>query len=324
LKKRFPGYVFRGVISVFILCLSLSVSHAAILLDRVVAVVNKEVITWSELYKMMESEAGDKMKNMDETERLKIFKENEPLFLEKLIDFRLEVQDAERIGLQVGPDETKDAIENIKKKYGMTDAAFEEMLKKEGLSVDEYKKQLSEQILVRQYMNRQIKNKIVISDEEVKKYIEENREHIIDTEAYKLRQIFFRRPKDENEAKMLEGKIAALAEKVKAGEKFEAIASSMSEDATAKTGGDLGYVKKSLLAKEFLIVLESMKPGDISKPFSTQQGMHIIKLEGKAEARNTDQIREDVKNHLEEQQFMERYKALIKSLREKSHIEIRL
>jgi peptidyl-prolyl cis-trans isomerase SurA len=324
LKISLPKYLLCGIFIIFILCFSLSVSHAAILLDRVVAVVNKEVITWSELYKMMESEAGDKMKNMDETERLKIFKENEPLFLEKLIDFRLEIQDAERIGLQVGPDEVKDAIENIKKKYGMNDAAFEEMLKKEGLSIDEYKKQLSEQILVRQYLNRQVKNKIFISDEEVKKYIEENKDNIIDTEAYKLRQIFFRRPKDENEAKLLEGKIAALAEKVKAGEDFEAIARSMSEDATAKTGGDLGYVKKSLLAKEFLTVLELMKPGDISKPFWTQQGMHIIKLEGKTEARNTNQIREDVKNQLEEKQFMERYKALIKNLREKSHIETRL
>jgi len=68
-------------------------SGSAILLDRVVAVVNKEVITWSELYKMMEYEATEQVKKMKDEERTKIFKENEALFLDKLIDLKLQVQD---------------------------------------------------------------------------------------------------------------------------------------------------------------------------------------------------------------------------------------
>lgn len=324
LKKRVSFYVPFGIISAVVLCLFIPRLDASILLDRVVAVVNKEVITWSELYKMMESEAGDKIKAMDETERMKLFGENEPLFLEKLIDVRLQIQDAKRIGFEVGPAEVKEAIENIKNKYSMSDTELEAMLKKEGLSLEEYKKQLSEQILVRQYLNRQVRNKIVVSDEEVEQYIKVNREDIIDTEAYKLRQILFRKPKDENENKLLEEKIAALAEKLKTGEDFAAIAREMSDDSSAKNGGDLGFVKKSLLAKEFLIVLESLKPGNISKPFWTGQGLHIIKLEEKATAQSPDQVKEAVRKKMEDEQFLARYKNLIKGLREKSHIEIRL
>lgn len=324
LKKRIFSFVSFGVIGALMLCLFVRQAGASILLDRVVAVVNKEVITWSELYKMMESEAGEKIKAMDEAERMKLFRENEPLFLEKLIDIRLQIQDAKRIGFEVGPGEVKEAVENIKNKYGMSDAALEEMLKKEGLSMDEYKKQLSEQILVRQYLSRQVRSKIVVSDEEVEQYIRTNRENIIDSEAYKLRQIFFRKPKDEAENKALEEKISTLADKVKAGEDFAAIAQEMSEDSSAKNGGDLGFVRKNLLAKEFLIVLESLKPGNISKPFWTSQGLHIIKLEEKAAAQTKEQIRESVRKKLEDEQFMARYKNLIKGLREKSHIEVRL
>ncbi|MDQ7787035.1 MAG: peptidylprolyl isomerase [Thermodesulfovibrionales bacterium] len=324
MKKKASFCISLGVISVLMLCIFTHRVEASILLDRVVAVVNKEIITWSELYKMMESEAGDKIKTMDETERMKLFRENEPLFLEKLIDIRLQIQDAKKIGFEVGPAEVKEAIENIKNKYSMSDTELEEMLKKEGLSLEEYKKQLSEQILVRQYLSRQVRSKIVLSDEEVEHYLKVNRENIIDTEAYKLRQILFRKPKDEAGNKMLEEKIAALAEKLKTGEDFAAIARETSEDSSAKSGGDLGFVKKSLLAKEFLIVLESLKPGEISKPFWTGQGLHIIKLEEKTTAQSMDQVREAVRKKMEDEQFLARYKNLIKGLREKSHIEIRL
>lgn len=324
MKKRIPFRILFGIITVLITGLFIGQAGASILLDRVVAVVNKEVITWSELYKMMESEAGEKIRAMEEAERMKLFRESEPLFLEKLIDLRLQVQDAGRIGLEVGPGEVREAIENIKSKYGMSDTELEEMIEKEGLSLNEYKRQLSEQILVRQYLNRQVRSKILISDEQVEEYIKKNKETIIDTDAYKLRQIFFRKPKDETGDALLAEKIGVIAEKLKAGEDFAVIARDMSEDSSAKNGGDLGFVRKDLLAKEFLIVLDSLKPGDISKPFWTDQGLHIIKLEEKATAQTREQVREAVRKKLEDEQFMPHYKNLIRSLREKSHIEIRL
>ncbi|MEW6586019.1 MAG: peptidylprolyl isomerase [Nitrospirota bacterium] len=323
MKKRSDVHVLGAIVVALLVCFTVSRTDAAILLDRVVAVVNKEVITWSELYKMMESDAGDKLRTISETERLKVLKENEPIFLEKLIDFRLQIQDAGRIGMEVGPEEVKEAMDNIKKKYSMDDAAFEESLKKEGMSLEEYKKRLSEQILVSQYINRQVRNKIVVTDDLVKKHIETNRD-IADTESFRLRQIFFRGPKDENEKQLLDEKVATAYRRLKAGENFSVVAGEMSEDATAKNGGDLGNVKKSVLAAEFLTVLESLKPGDVSNPFRTERGVHIVMLEGKTGAPSAAEVKETARRQLEEEQFMRRYKNLIKSLREKAHIEVRL
>ena len=95
--------------------------QAPILFDRVVAVVNKEVITWSELYKAMEFEATAQIRNLGEEERKKIIKQSEPSFLESLIDTQLQLQEAQRLGLEVTHKEITETIETIRKKYSMTE-----------------------------------------------------------------------------------------------------------------------------------------------------------------------------------------------------------
>jgi peptidyl-prolyl cis-trans isomerase SurA len=312
------------LISVCALLLFHHAVHAAILLDRVVAVVNKDVITWSELYRIMESEASEQVKALNDQERSRVFKNNEAVFLEKLIDMKLQIQEAGRLGLQVREEEVKEAIENIKKKYQMTDAALEESLKKEGLTFEEYKKRLSDQILISQGINHQIRNKVVITDEQVKKYIESHQTNLAGEEEFRLRQIFFRKPNDESRRKELEEKGAMIVQRLKGGEDFAALAWEYSEDPSAKIGSDLGYVKKSYMAKEFISVLSGMKAGDVSIPFWTDQGLHIIKLEDRVSAKSTEEQKETVRKQLEEEAFLEKYKSYMKGLRENARIEIRL
>ncbi len=299
-------------------------STAAVLLDRVVAVVNSEVINWSELYKMMEFESTDQMKALKEEDRMKVFKNNEPVFLEKLIDMRLQIQEAKRIGLDVSPEEIKEAIDNIKQKYSLNDKSFQENLTKEGLDFESYKKTLSDQILINQFLNKQVKSKIVVSGNEIESQVEAYKASSLNGESFKMRQIFLRKPKDATETKTMEEKAAIIFQRLQAGEDFSKLAEEFSQDSSAKQGGDLGYVNKNLLAKEFLNTLSQMKTGDVSQPFWTDRGLHIIKLDEKTAPQSTDDIKEAVRKQLTEQRFMEKYKSLIKDLREKSHIEIRL
>ncbi len=311
------------ILILYILMLSVA-SDAAVLLDRVVAVVNKEVITWSELYKMMENEAADQVRALKEEERLKIFKDSEAAFLEKLIDIKLQIQEARRLGLDVTTEEVTEAVENIKKKYSLTDNALEESLKKEGLSFEEYKKRLSEQIVISKVVSQQIRNKVVVSEEEVKKYMEANKESFTDGETFKIKQIFLGRPKDDADIKVIEDRASIIIQRLKAGEDFSILAEEYSEDPSGKLGGDLGFIKKSQMAKEFIDALNSMKVGEFSNPFWTEKGLHIIKLEEKVAAQSTDEARESVLKQLTESQFSERYKSWIKGLREKAYIVIRL
>ncbi len=306
---------------IFILCYP---AYAAILLDRVVAVVNKEVITWSELYHMMEYEATDQLKGLSEEERRKVFKENEALFLEKLIDFKLQLQEAKRLGFEVDKNEIQETIENIKKRYSMNDKDFEESLEREGMTFEEYKRRLYEQMLISKFVNYQIRNKVIVSDEDVKRVLEKDKRELLENESFKISQIFFKKPKDDADRKAIENKADSIMKRLKQGEDFSILSREYSEDTSAKWGGDIGIVKRGDLSKEFIDVISNMKTGDISEPFWTEKGLHIIKLDEKIPAPDIEKIKENIKKQLTEENFSNRYRSFIKELREKSHIEIRL
>jgi len=237
---------------------------------------------------------------------------------------RLQLQEARNLGIDVTQNEITETIDNIKKKYSMTQDVFTESLKKEGLTFEEYKKRLSEQILINKVVTYQIRNKIVISDTEVNKYLAANKETFSGTETYKLRQIFFKKPEDNSDKKPVEDKAEEVIKKLKDGEDFSALALAYSEDSSARLGGDLGFVKKNLLAKEFIEVLSNMNVGDYSVPFWTEKGLHIIKLDEKVSAQNIDKLKDDIRKQLADEQFSDKYKNWLKGLREKSHIDIRL
>jgi parvulin-like peptidyl-prolyl isomerase len=111
---------------------------------------------------------------------------------------------------------------------------------------------------------------------------------------------------------------------LKSGEDFSSLAEEYSEDPSSKLGGDLGFIKKSYMAKEFIDELNTMKVGDYSKPFWTEKGLHIIKLYEKISAKNKDEVKKEVRKQLTEERVLEKYKSWVKDLREKAYIVIRL
>lgn len=311
--------------AMIIVCVLLfsGLARATVLLDRVVAIVNQDVITWSELYKAMEADASPAVKALKEDERRKVFRENEAYFLETLINVRLQMQEAKKSGIGVSDGELQEAVDSIKKKYSMSEDAFKESLKGEGFTYDEYKKRLREQIIISKLVNVQIRNKIVVNDEDIKKFITENKDALENTEGYKISQIVLKKQKDEDKSR-IEEKAGELLKKIELGESFSNLAKQYSEDSSAGAGGDLGLLKKSQLNKTFTDVISGMQPGDVSKPFWNGNDLHILKLESRSAPKNKNEIMEEAGNMLRDKLFTGRYNAWIKSLREKSFIEVKL
>jgi peptidyl-prolyl cis-trans isomerase SurA len=296
-----------------------AVSYAAVLLDRIVAVVNKEVITWSELYRNMEFKASDEFRALSDAEKRKVFKDNEREFLETMIDTKLQIQAARKLDIDAGKDEVDDAIKSIQGKYGMSDKDFRETLTKEGFTMDEYRKLLAEQIILGKVVTQQVKNKVVVADSEVSEYVGKNLEP-----EYHIRQILLRKPEKAEDMAAVGERAEEIYRKLKEGADFSLLAGQYSNDSSAKAGGDLGFVKASLLSKEFLDVLATMNVGEVSRPFRTSIGVHIIKLEEKEEGGNTEASRESARKKLFDKRFPEAYKNWIKGLREKAFVEVRL
>jgi len=300
-----------------------SLSSASVLLDRVVAVVNNEVITWSELYRAMEADASPQLKGMKDEERRKIFKENEVEFLETLINQRLQIQEAKNQGIWAYDDEIKETMENIKKKYSMTDAEFNESLRKEGFTTEEYRARLRDQIIIGKITGHLIRNKIVVTEEDIKKYMSENKKIPETSESYRISLIFFKKPATDLEKIAVEEKASLVLNKINSKESFSDLAKSYSEDLSASAGGDMGFIRRDQMIKEFDNVLQGMKLGETSKPFWTEKGLHIIRLEEKTQPKSANETKEEIRENLKNRIFAERYNAWIKSLREKSFIELR-
>jgi peptidyl-prolyl cis-trans isomerase SurA len=299
-------------------------SDRGILFDRVVATVNEDVITWSELRRIIELEGGESLKGKTGEEREKEIKKLEKSFLNDLIDMKLQLQEARRIGLDVSESEVDEAISEIKRKYSLTDEALLNSLKAEGFTLEEYRARLAEQILLSKVVNFEVRNNIVISDKEIDEYYEANEEKYHERGKVRIRQIFFAASGDESQRAVIEAKVEEIIKRLQKGEDFAKLASKFSEDPSREFGGDLGYVSHGSILKEIEDVAFGLKKGEISKPFWSSKGLHIIKLEDRIEAKEIEEVREEIRGILFKKAFKLKYDEWIKELREKAYIEIKL
>lgn len=309
-----------SLILLLVLCfLPFSSLESVILLDKVVAIVNKEAITWSDLYNAMEFEITESGRNLSDEEKRRFFRANETAFLEILIDMKLQLQEAQRMGIHVSPEEIENAIKSIKDKYSMTDEIFIQTLKKEGFTLDKYKKKLGERIMAGRLIDQEVKSRIIIDDDKVNNYISQHKELAAQQEGYKLSHIFFKKT---NDRKAVEEKARNAYQRIKGGEDFAKVASRFSEDAVGATEGDLGLISKSDLSKEFSEALSKIKAGEITEPFWSANGVHILKLNAIIETAKSPQIKAQVREKLAEERFMKEYKNWLKVLRERAYIQI--
>jgi parvulin-like peptidyl-prolyl isomerase len=274
---------------------------AGIMLDRVVAVVNDEAITWGELYRAMEFEISRDKRSLSVEQKKAIFEENEAIFLENMINTRLQLQEARKHNIGVSDAEVDATIENIKLKYGLDNEEFIKALQADGFTLEDYSERLAEQITIGKLLDFAVQSEIVISDEDLK--------NIPEGDAfYRVWQIFLKEAADAQE------RADTVMAELEAGADFAELARKYSESPTASAGGDFGYVQKSKMAKDFASVVEALKPGDVSKPFKTEKGLHILKVEDIKSVREV----------LAEERLAEAYARWLRTLREKAFIEIRL
>jgi parvulin-like peptidyl-prolyl isomerase len=271
---------------------------AGIMLDRVVAVVNDEAITWGELYRAMEFELSRDKRSLSVEQKKTVFEENEALFLENMINTRLQLQEARKHHIGVTDIEVDATIKGIKQKYGVDDEGFIKALQKDGFTLENYRKRLAEQITIGKLIDFAVKSEIVLTDEDIPE----------GDAFYRIRQIFLKEAED-----MQERADTVMAE-LEAGADFAELARKYSESPTASVGGDFGYVQKSKMAKDFADVAGALKPGEMSKPFKTKNGLHILKLEDIKSVREV----------LAEERLAEAYAKWLRGLREKAFVEIRL
>lgn len=323
MKKRFLSFASVLILLLAANLLTAGKSFGAVLLDRVVAAVNDEIITWSELRKAIELDGREQLSGLIGEEREKKVKELEKPFLNKLIDMKLQLQEAKKMRFNVGASEVDDAVNDIKKKYNLTDEALDDSLRKEGLTLKEYRTNLSDQILLLKVINYNVKSKVFISDKAIEEYYKANAGKYQKDEKVQIMQIFFALPADDSKKSDIEAKAQNIMQRIQKGEDFAKLAAEYSENPDRESAWDIGYVKRGGLLKEVEEAAFSLKPGENSKPFWSIAGLHIIKVVDRIGS-DAGKAREEIKGLLFEEAFNIKLDEWIKELREKAYIEINL
>jgi peptidyl-prolyl cis-trans isomerase SurA len=305
------------------------IAHAeeGVLVDRIVAEVNNDIIT---LYDLNRKAAPfvKRVKSMArpiEEERRMIYELREKV-LDQMVDETLTDQEIKRYNITVSEEAIDSTVEEMKKRTYMTDQQLRERLEKEGLTMDEYRTQMKNQILRMRLVNREVKSKIVITDEDIRAYYDQHRDRYVGVGKVHLRQILLTVPPkaSDDEKKAVRQKLEAIRQQVTGGASFEELARTTSQSPLAKEGGDLGTLAMSDLAPSILQALSGLKAGDVSPVVENDQGMQLFYVEAleEGQSKSLEDVSAEIENILYDEVVNQKFMSWLKDLRERSHIKI--
>ena len=256
--------------------------------DRIVAVVNKEVITSSELADQVAT-AERQLRRQGTPLPAQATLERQ--VLERLILLKAQLQLARDTGIRVDDAQLDRAIERIAQGNNMSVDDFRRTLERDGVQFDKFRGEVRDQILVSRLREREVDDKIQVSDSEIDLFLEQNKEGALNSKVeYNLAHILVRLP-DQASPEQIEA-ARARAEKARAealaGGDFAKLAASYSDGPDALKGGALGWRSADRLPELFSEALKTMKPGDVSDLLRSPAGFHLLKLVDRRESGGAD------------------------------------
>lgn len=269
----------RPLAAVLLCCALVPHTRAAVELDRIVAVVNDDVVMQSELEKKVRSVKDQLNEQGTPLPPLSIL---EKQVLDRLILTKLQIQLARKTGIRVDDETLNRTISNIAAENQLTLAQFREILEKDNYSYEKFRNDIRNEILITRLQQRQVDNRVRVSDREIENFLA-NQEHQggLDQE-YRLSHILIAIPEGASASQL--AKAREKAQKVlaalKAGEDFSKLAATYSDGQQALDGGDLGWRKAGQVPTLFADFVADMEKGDISDLITNPSGYHIIKLTG--------------------------------------------
>ncbi|HJY81238.1 MAG TPA: peptidylprolyl isomerase [Candidatus Binatia bacterium] len=278
------------------------------MINHIIATVDDEPITLYEL-RTFSSGAGQRNSFMTPEEMGKLSDRDllEVLIMNKLVDKEVEAQ-----GLKAKDSDIDSYIERIKAQGSMDDAQFKEELAKQGMTMDNYRKQVAKDIERALLVNREIGSRVNVTPQDIERYYKAHAADYAQAEQVRVRDIFLplsRSAPTEEERRVMQ-QIEDIRKRAVAGEDFATLADTYSAVSRPGEGGDLGYFKKDQMPKDIEDVAFSLKPGDISQPFRTSAGVHLLKVEehsqggqGKLDEATTEQIKTTLYNDALRQRY---------------------
>ena len=281
--------------------------------DRIVAVVNSDLIMLSDVKRELAPEQERLRKQHQGEELAQLLKMAEYMALTKMIERRLQLQEAKNKGVEVSDQEVKQAIQQMKQQGETIDEA------------DPFNfRNVRDQLTLLRVVDREIRNNIMVGETEMKRYFKEHQARFALPEEYTLSQILIQPRSAFGTAEALEKARIALAD-LKRGEKFEDVALHYSDGPNASRGGRLGLVRQGELMPAIERAIAPLVPGGISDIVETTEGFHIVRVDEKTpkQFRPFEEVKFEIQGLVFQQKSEDIFQAWLVNLKNKAYIEIK-
>ncbi len=314
------------VLGFSMLC-SAGLAHAE-LVDRVAAVVNRDIITLSEVETRAApelqrvAEMGEPAKRA-ELRSMVMKKSMEALIGEKLMEAQIK-----ELNIDTSDPEIDAAIDDVKKQNGIDGDAFERMLNQEGYSMTSYRGFMKKHLSRLKLVQLKVRGKVKVADEDLKaEYAKVAAVESQDAEVHARHLLVQVQPKATAE-QVEAGRVKAVAlmnEALKGGD-FAELAKKKSEGPSASDGGDLGFFRRGVMVAEFEKVAFGLPVGGISEPIRTKFGWHVIKVEERraVAAKTFEELKDALRDRLLRSQLEKYTDQYVQELRSQALVQEKL
>lgn len=300
-----------------------------VVVDRVAAIVNDDIILQSEVFRRMAPLAAELERVSDPRERQRRLDKLQSQVIEEMIDEELIAQAAAESKLEVTAKEVQNAIDEIKTQNQLDDNQLAEALRAQGYSMSGYRADLRQQILRMRAINTIVRPKVSISDEDVRARYEAQSRRSTGVSEVKLQHVLIAVPEEPSEAELeaARAKATDVLERARAGEDFAKLAELHSDDAATKNlGGDLGWIQRGSIATEWEVIVFAMDEGETRGPINGPRGLHIFHVADvkKGEQKPFEEIEDQLRNELYREEMDRQTRLWLDGLRRKAHVEVKV
>jgi len=321
-------------IVLFSLCMALACTGAAAqekstVIEEVIARVNSDIITQSDLERS-KAELADDVRQActgctPEEINSRLETQDKDL-LRDLIDNSLMVQRAKDMGINVETDVVKrlDEIRQDNKLDSMEE--LEKKVEESGLDYTDFKENVRRQLLQQEVVRREVGSKIIFDHTEVLKYYDDHKDQFVLPETVDLRELFVNTEgKSESEMPALRKKADDLLARIKAGDDFGELAKRFSDGSTAKDSGELGTFKRGELAPNIEAAVFPLSRQQVTDVLPTKTGFLILQVQEHYAAglQPEDKVEGQIEGHLYDEKIRPALRDYLKTLREDSYVEVK-
>ena len=244
-------------------------------LDRIIAVVDQDVITEKELQEKINSVISNLKNQKIEIPSESVLRKQ---VMERLIANSIQIQLALQTGLKINDAQIDKTIERIAEKNKLNVVDFKKTLEKDGTIFYKFREEIRNEITIAQLKEREVDSKIIITDGEIDNFLNAQSKEVQD--EYEVAHILIRVPEDVSPEKLekLKNKAEEASRQIQSGKNFTQVSAAFSETPNALEGGSLGWKKASDLPTLFVDALKKIEVGSLTAILRSPNGFHILKL----------------------------------------------